>query len=86
MGLPAIPLACGLFVVVFLLTAVAYRIYKDPAYLAAEAQYEQQVHRNLESAAEAAKASNETDAKLNFLIDVILTERRRAVQETFSPA
>jgi len=71
--LPAIPLACGLFVVIFLLSAVAYRIYKEPAYSAAEAQYDQQVEtelREFDAKAGAAKASNETNVKIDFLIDL----------------
>jgi hypothetical protein len=76
-------------VVVFLLAAVAYRIYKEPAYSAAEARYEQQVEtefRALESAAQAAKASNDPNAKLNFLVDTIVSARRSGLEGTDGPA
>lgn len=86
--LPAIPLACGLFVVIFLLSAVAYRIYKEPAYSAAEAQYDQQVEtelREFDAKAGAAKASNETNVKIDFLIDLFVSARHKAAEGDDSP-
>jgi hypothetical protein len=86
--LPAIPLACGLFVLVFVLAAVAYRTFSpamnqyDRQVAATEQRDTARLHE-FERAAEAVKASNETSAKLNFLIDAFVYAQRVSAGEDY---